>query len=229
LVGLLKKILKVTSIPWIRILYLHPGRVTDDLIELMASEERLCSYIDLPLQHANDRILRLMNRGITQKEIVALIKKIREKIPGVALRTSLIVGFPSETKKEFKELCAFIQRVRFDRLGVFAYSREEKTRAYDFKKQISQKIKRERQDVLMELQSEISKENLRRHIGGIEEVLVEGKAKKPFDYVGRTRRDAPEVDGSFFIKSFRRLNAGDLVPCRVTGRAVHDLKGVVCS
>jgi ribosomal protein S12 methylthiotransferase len=227
LVKLLKKIIKNTTIPWIRLLYLHPRRVTDDLIDLMAQDARLCPYVDLPLQHTSDRILRLMNRGIGQKEIIALIEKIRKKIKGVALRTTLIVGFPSETKKEFREMCAFVERMRFDRLGVFAYSREEGTRAYDFRQQISQKVKRERVDTLMAVQARVSESNLRRRVGTIEDVLIESTAGRSFIYTGRTRRDAPEVDGVFLLKSSCRLKAGDVVSCRVTGSTLHDLKGVV--
>ena len=229
LVKLLKKIIDNTSIPWIRVLYLHPRRVTDDLLDLMAREARLCPYIDLPLQHTSDRILRLMNRGVTQKEIIGLIRRIRDKVPGVALRSSLIAGFPSETKKEFREMCLFVEHAKFDRLGVFAYSREEGTRAYDFKQQVSQKIKRERMDALMAIQAGVSRGNLRCRVGSSEEVLIEGAAKKPFNYVGRTRRDAPEVDGNFYVKSSRGLCAGELVMCRVTGSTVHDLKGVAGS
>lgn len=227
LLWLLKDILKNTKIPWVRILYLHPRRVTDDLIDFMVSEKRMCPAIDLPLQHVSDRILRLMNRGITQKEIFFLIEKMRKKIPDVALRTSLIAGFPSETKKEFRELCAFIERVKFDRLGVFAYSREEGTRAYHFAKQVTSKIKSERRGILMSLQARISRQKLHGRIGRFEEVLVERATKKPFAYMGRTRRDAPEVDGIFLLSSRKRRCPGELVTCRVTGATVHDLRGEV--
>jgi ribosomal protein S12 methylthiotransferase len=228
LAKLIREILEATSVPWVRLLYLYPCRVTEDLIDLMASEPRLCPYIDLPLQHANDRILNLMNRGMVQKEIVALIDKIRRKIPGVALRTSLIVGFPSETKKEFRELCDFVARIRFDRLGVFAYSREEGTRAYGLKGQIAQKIKQERVHEIMALQEGVSRENLKRLVGQTLDVLMEARSHGAVVGTGRTRRDAPEVDGVVTVRSDRPVEPGEIISCRITGSSVHDLKGVAC-
>ncbi len=224
LTWLLREVLRGSSIPWIRLLYLHPRRVTDDLIELIARESRICPYIDLPLQHINNWILRLMNRGIAKEEVSRLIKRIRRRIPGVALRTSLIVGFPTETKREFRELYDFVAETRFDRMGVFLYSREEGTAAYHFRPQVTSRVMRERRDALMTLQARISAENLRQAVGSEIEVLVERKEGSAARYVGRSRKDAPDVDGVVLIRSSRPLEPGIFARCRVTGATTHDLR-----
>ena len=226
LVKLLKRILKTTRIPWIRLLYLHPKRVCDDLIELIAGEKRICSYVDLPLQHINDRILRLMNRGVTKEEILRLIEKIRDRIANVALRTSFIVGFPSEADREFQELLEFMKQVRFDRLGAFRYSREEGTQAYHFKRQVSEKVKEERFCVLMSLQKKISARLQEVQVGMIVDVLVEeDRITSDGVLIGRTAKDAPQADGIVFLTSKKKLACGSIVPCRVLDAYEYDLTG----
>lgn len=224
LVRLLKKILGSTRIPWIRLLYLHPKRMSDELIDLIREEKRICPYVDLPLQHINDRILKEMNRGLDKETTVRLIEKIRSRIPGVALRTTFIVGFPHETEKEFGELIDFIRKTRFDKLGVFTYSREEGTRAYRLKLQIPRKIKERRREAVMSLQKEISKNILKKKSGKIIAVMVDEKATgTPGTYIGRTPADAPEVDGVVFLRSKKKLMPGVLVKARITDTYEYDL------
>jgi len=176
LTQLLKKMLRAAKkIGWFRLLYLYPSRVTDELIDLIRDEPRICKYIDLPIQHINDRILGLMGRRTSKKEILTLIAKIRKKIPGVGIRTSLIVGFPSETGKEFAELCSFIEEAKFERLGAFIYSREEGTRAFDFKGQLPQKVKVERLGKVMSLQQEVSAGINKKLLGKTLDVLIDQK------------------------------------------------------
>lgn len=224
LVSLLKSILKVTRIPWVRLLYLHPKRVTDELLDLMAGEKRIASYVDMPLQHTNDRILKLMNRGITRKGILSVIKKIRMRLPEAALRTTFIVGFPSETEEEFNELCDFAQEIKFDKLGAFAYSREDGTKAYDFKKQIREITKKRRQDTLMSMQREISEVLLKRKRGKVIDVIVdEDLTKAEGVYLGRTACDAPEVDGVVFLHSKKKLLPGDITTAKISDSYEYDL------
>ncbi len=229
LARLVEKILKVSRIPWLRILYLHPLGVSDDLIDLMASEKRVCPYIDLPLQHINDRVLKLMNRGVNRDFIERRISDIRSKIRDVTLRTTFIVGFPSEKKSEFLELLDFIKVARFEKLGVFAYSREEGTKAYKFKNQLVEKVKKERYDTLMFAQREISSSILKSYYGSVIDVLVEEKQEKNrlYPYVGRSRADAPEVDGRVFLHAEKLLRPGRIVKARVNGSYEYDLKGEV--
>lgn len=226
---LLKKIIKkIRNIGWIRLLYLYPKRITDELLELINNEPKICKYIDLPIQHINDRILRLMNRHTTKKEILNLIDKVRKKIPNVAIRTSLIVGFPSEEDREFKELLKFIEDVKFERLGAFIYSREEDTPAYNFKRQISKKIKIERFNTLMILQQKISQEINKKFLGKIIDVLID-EEKEGF-YLGRSQYDAPEVDGIVYVKGQAPygvcpLKPGDFVKVKVIDTLEYDLVG----
>jgi ribosomal protein S12 methylthiotransferase len=228
LVSLLESILKVTRIPWVRLLYLHPKRVTDELLDLMAGEKRIASYVDMPLQHINDRILKLMNRGITRKEILSIVKKIRMRLPEAALRTTFIVGFPSETEEEFNELCDFAREIKFDKLGAFAYSREEGTKAYDFKKQIREITKKRRQDTLMSAQREISEGLLKRKCGQTIDVIVdEDLTKAEGVYLGRTACDAPEVDGVVFLHSKKKLAPGDIITAKISDSYEYDLVGEV--
>ncbi len=224
LTGLLRKIVKIASnVRWIRLLYLYPSRVSDELIELMRNEPKICKYIDLPIQHINDRILRLMQRKTTQKDILKLIDKIRKDTPSVAIRTSLITGFPSETDKEFKELLAFIRDVRFERLGAFIYSREEGTKAFNFKKQVPAKLKIERLDAIMSAQQEISQDINRKFLGKTLDVLIDEMENGI--YLGRSQYDAPEVDGLVYVKSKNKLKAGDLARVKITDTLEYDLVG----
>ncbi|MCX5710745.1 MAG: MiaB/RimO family radical SAM methylthiotransferase [Candidatus Omnitrophica bacterium] len=224
LAAILKKIVRqAKNIRWIRFLYLHPDRVGDDLLDLIRVEPKLCKYIDLPIQHINNRILKLMNRRTGRAEIEKLIKKIRSGIPGVAIRTSVITGFPTETDKEFKELLDFIKETKFDRLGAFTYSAEEGTVAFDLKPQVPDQVKRERFDRIMKLQQDVSVENNRKLLGKTLEVLIDEKGEG--SYLGRTQFDAPEVDGMVYVNSKLKLKPGDFVKVKITDTLEYDLVG----
>jgi ribosomal protein S12 methylthiotransferase len=221
---LLKKIVKkAKNIGWIRLLYLNPVRLNESLLKLIAEEKKICKYIDLPVQHINSRILKLMNRRISRDEIIKVIDKVRKEIPGVALRTSVITGFPGETDKEFSELLKFIKDTKFERLGAFKYSREENTKAYDFKGQVPEAVKSERFNQVMSLQREISAEVNSKFIGKDLKVLVDGFENG--SYIGRSEFDAPEVDGLVYIKSKRKLKPGDFVNLEITDTLEYDLVG----
>lgn len=223
---LLKKIIgKSSDIGWIRLLYLYPERVSDELLEVIKNEPKICKYIDLPLQHINDRILKLMHRRTTKNDILKLIDKIRKKIPGIAIRTSVITGFPSETDKDFKELMDFVEDIKFERLGAFIYSREEGTPAYNFKKQVSREVKRARFNAIMSKQQEISREVNNKFLGRVIDVLID---EKDGDfYLGRSQYDAPEVDGMVYVDSAKPLKAGDFVKVEITDTLEYDLSGKV--
>lgn len=222
--GLVKKIADhARHIGWVRLLYLNPQRIDDELLRLIRDTPRLCKYIDLPVQHISDRILRLMNRPTTRDGILRLIDRVRKVIPGVALRTSVIVGFPSETDAEFKELCRFIKKAQFERLGAFIYSREENTPAYGLAKQIPKKVKISRFNAIMSLQQEISKEVNARLLGKTVKVLIDELDNG--QYLGRSSFDAPEVDGTVYVSSGRKLSAGDFVDVRITDTLEYDLVG----
>jgi len=239
--GLIRKIVKrANNIGWIRLLYLHPKRVTRGLLELVKDSPKICKYIDFPIQHINNRILKLMNRHMGKEEILDLIAKIKKTIPDVCLRTSIIAGFPSETDKEFKELLKFIDDVRFERLGAFIYSREEDTPAFSFKKQIPQKIKIERFNALMSLQQKISNGNNKKLLGKSLDILIDEKGKNFYPvrkdasgyaefsngvYLGRSQYDAPEVDGIVYVKSGKPLKQGDFVKVKITDTMEYDLLG----
>jgi ribosomal protein S12 methylthiotransferase len=221
---ILEKILKrVKNIGWLRLLYLYPSRVTNGLLELMRDYPKVCKYMDLPIQHINDRILKLMNRETRKSDILKIIDKIRKTIPGVYLRTSIIVGFPSETDKEFKELLKFIEDAKFERLGAFVYSREEGTPACNFKKQLPKTIKIERLNAVMSLQQEISKGVNKKLLGKTIDVLIDEEENDI--YLGRSQYDAPEVDGQVYVKSKSKLNAGDFVKVKITDTLEYDLVG----
>ncbi len=226
--ALLKKIMDNTpDIGWVRLLYLNPERVTDELLAMIKAQKRICKYIDLPIQHINNRVLSLMRRKITEKEIIALIQKIRKVIPGVCLRTSLIVGFPSETDAEFKQLLNFVRDIKFERLGAFIYSREEGTPAYDFKGQIPRKVKDERFNMIMSAQAGIATDINSKFLGKSILVLVE--EEKDGAYLGRTQYDAPEVDGVVYINSKKALKKGEFVKVKITDTLEYDLVGEVKS
>lgn len=211
---------------WIRLLYMFPSHVTDELLDLIAAEEKICKYVDIPLQHISDRILKDMNRKMKAAGIKELIARIRRKIPGVALRTSFIVGFPGETERDFKELLAFIRDVRFEKLGAFMYSREEKTRAYNMTPQVPAKVKKRRYDILMSEQRSISGEIHEGYIGQRLKVLIDEKAKEQENvYLGRTQFDAPEVDGLVYVRSGTSLKPGDFADVLITGSSEYDLSG----
>ncbi len=223
LAGLLKKILKETkNIRWLRILYTHPGHFNDELLDLIANEKRICKYVDLPIQHINDKILKEMNRKITKAEIVSLISRIRKKMPKAVLRTSLIVGFPGETEKQFKELLDFVEETGFERLGVFMYSREEGTRAYSFKRQVHFKTKERRYKEIMNLQKGIS---LKHNIGFIRErqdVLIDRKEEDYF--LGRSQFSTYDIDGVVCVKK-KDLTPGEFYKVKITDAYEYDLLG----
>jgi ribosomal protein S12 methylthiotransferase len=226
LASLIEKIISRTkNIRWLRLLYLYPARITDELLELIGKTPRVCKYIDLPLQHINSRILKLMRRDTTKTDILRLVAKIRKKIPGVAIRTSFIVGFPSETDGEFQELLYFIEEVKFERLGAFIYSREEGTSAYAFKEQIPHKTKLERLSALMSRQQAVSRDINQRFLGQIMEILIDEK-EEGF-YLGRSQYDAPEVDGLVYVNSKETLRPGDFVKVKITDTLEYDLVGEV--
>ncbi len=218
---LVKKILKETRrIRWIRIIYTHPRHFSRRLIDLIAKEERICKYIDLPIQHINNRILRVMNRCITKKEIISLIRRIRKKIREVALRTSVIVGFPGETEREFKELYNFIKEVRFERLGAFIYSREEKTKAYGLKPQIHHAVKRKRYKEIMELQREISYEYNKSFVGRRIEILTDQRDNGVV--LGRSQFSAYDIDGLVYIKK-KNTKVGNFYTLNIVDALEYDL------
>ena len=214
---------KAKHIGWVRLLYLYPSRVTSDLLKIIRDSRHVCKYIDLPIQHINSRLLKLMNRNTAKKEIIALIQRIRKTIPGVFLRTSIIVGFPSETDKEFKELLSFLEEIKFERLGAFTYSREESTPAYGFKGQLPKDAKLARLNRVMSLQQKISAEVNEKFLGRTIDVLID-REEKDF-YLGRTQFDAPEVDGSVFVRAKNKLSPGDFVKVKVSDTLEYDLTG----
>jgi ribosomal protein S12 methylthiotransferase len=225
LVPLIKEIIKQTkNVNWIRLLYLHPAHFSDELIDLIANEKKICKYVDLPIQHINDRILKLMNRNISKAQIVSLIKKIRVRIDNVYIRTSIIVGFPSETKSEFGELLDFLKEVRFERLGAFLYSREEDTQAYLFKKQINYNTKKARFNKVMTVQREIATKINQFLLGKELPVMIECKDdNEPDSYLARLEQDAPEVDGIVYVKSKKKLVPGEIYKVKVVDTLEYDL------
>ncbi|MEN6420856.1 MAG: 30S ribosomal protein S12 methylthiotransferase RimO [Smithella sp.] len=223
--SLLNDMAKIRSIKWIRLLYVHPARVTTDLLETIASHEKICRYIDLPVQHIDDDILKAMNRNVSGAEIQRVIAQIRRMIPGVALRTSLIVGFPGETNKRFEKLIDFVREAKFDHLGVFTYSKEEGTSAASLKSQIAAGEKERRREIIMNEQMAISRAINNILINSVQEVLIEAKSdRNNYSYLGRCRRQAPEIDGVTYVKS-SKARIGDIVKCRITAVDEYDLFG----
>jgi len=220
---LLKELASIDKIAWIRLLYAYPRSLNSSLLQTIADEEKICSYIDIPVQHIDDNILAAMNRRGGSKSIKKTIATARAMIPLVALRTSVIVGFPGESRKEFNKLLAFIQESRFDHLGVFTYSREEGTAAADLPAQVSEKTKERRKILLIEAQASISFEINQNLIGSFQSVLVEGKSDMPnFPFVGRCSRQSPDIDGVTYING-RNLATGSLITCRITSANEYDL------
>ena len=222
---LLKKLCKISGIRWIRILYCYPEEITDELIRVMKEEPKICHYLDLPIQHANDTILGRMGRRTSKQELVDIIGKLRSEIPDICLRTTLITGFPGETKEQHEELMEFVDEMEFDRLGVFTYSPEEDTPAAEMPDQIDEEVKLDRQADLMELQQEIAFDNAQDMVGREVLVMIEGKVADENAYVGRTYRDAPNVDGLIFINTDEELLSGDFARVKVTGAVDYDLIG----
>ncbi|MCC2231382.1 30S ribosomal protein S12 methylthiotransferase RimO [Lachnospiraceae bacterium CLA-AA-H215] len=225
---LLRELAKIPGLVWIRIQYCYPEEITDELIQTIREEMKVCSYLDIPIQHASDSILKRMGRRTTESAIREMIAKLRREIPDLALRTTLISGFPGETEEDHETLMRFIDDMEFDRLGVFTYSQEEDTPAAAMEDQIPEEVKEERRAEAMELQQEISLEKCQDMIGRTVLVMIEGKVADENAYVGRTYRDAPGVDGYIFINTDQELMSGDFVHARVTGALEYDLMGELC-
>ncbi|GAB6136965.1 30S ribosomal protein S12 methylthiotransferase RimO [Halanaerobaculum tunisiense] len=226
LVELLKRLVAIEKVTWLRLLYAYPTRVSDELIELIAQEDKICNYLDLPVQHADAEIRRKMNRNGDKEEILAVINKLRQQIPDIALRTSVIVGFPGETPDQFANLLEFIKQAEFDRLGAFTYSQEEGTEAAKLPNQISESKKEERYDRVMQLQQDISQRRNQQLVGKEVEVLVEEvQSQEPRIMVGRSQREASDVDGVIYIND-TTAQIGDLIKVRITTAYEYDLMGV---
>ena len=224
---LLKELCKIKGIRWIRVQYCYPEEIYDELIQTMKEEPKVCNYLDLPIQHASDRILKRMGRRTSQADLRAIIGKLRQEIPDICLRTTLISGFPGETEEDHEELMNFVDEMEFDRLGVFTYSAEEDTPAATMPDQIPEELKEERRDEIMELQQEISFEKAEEMVGKSLWCMVEGKVADEYAYVARTYKDAPGVDGYLFIQTIEELMSGDFVKVRVTGADEYDLIGEI--
>lgn len=222
---LLKELCKIQGIQWIRILYCYPEEIYPELIQTMKEETKICHYLDLPIQHCSDRILKRMGRRTTKQELIDIVQTLRKEIPDIILRTTLITGFPGETQEDHEELLDFIDRLEFDRLGVFTYSAEEDTPAALMPDQIDEEVKLDRQAELMELQQEISMDKGNDKIGAVVEVMIEGKVADENAYVGRTYGDAPKVDGYIFVNTDTELMSGDFARVHVTGALEYDLIG----
>jgi len=222
---LLKELVRVEGIDWIRLHYAYPAGFPEEVIELMASEEKICNYMDIPIQHINDGILKAMGRGHTREKLELLLAKFRWEIPDVALRTTVLTGFPGETVEAFEELMEFLKEFRFDRLGVFPYSHEENTPAHAGKDDIPERVKSERAEAVMELQQDISCQLNRERIGKSYRVLVDRKEKEYF--VGRTQYDSPEVDNEVLIPADNKLSTGEFYRVKITGANEFDLYGTV--
>ena len=225
---LLEALGAVRGVKWVRLLYTYPSTLTDEVIRTIAKSKQICRYIDLPLQHISDKILKAMRRGSTKKQIVELIRKLRAMIPGVVIRTSFIVGFPGETEEDFEELLAFMRETKFERLGIFRYSQEEGSAAAEFSGQVPEKIKEERYHRAMQLQQEIAREVNRRYLGKELRVLVETRSEKePSLWIGRSFMDAPEVDGSVLIRTTKEITAGKFYTVKITDVQDYDLVGEI--
>ena len=222
---LLKELCKIGGLRWIRILYCYPEEITDELIQVIKEEDKICNYLDIPIQHASDGVLKRMGRRTSKQQLIDTVKKLREEIPDIALRTTLITGFPGETEEQHEELMEFVDEMEFDRLGVFTYSPEEDTPAATMPDQIEESVKEDRQAELMELQQEIAFDLAERMIGKEVIVMFEGKVADENVYVGRTYMDAPNVDGLIFVETNEELMSGDFAKVKITGALEYDLIG----
>ena len=225
LAELLNRLCEVDGLKWIRTLYMYPERITDELIDTIACQEKLVNYMDIPIQHCNDKVLKRMNRKGDKQGLVDLIKKIRTKIPNVVLRTTLIAGFPGETEEQFEELCGFVDEIKFQRLGCFAYSQEEGTAAADFPDQIDEDIKKHRCEIIYDMQMRISDEFNQSLLGSELEVVVEGYDRYAECFFGRSYMDAPDIDGKVFFTSKNKLSLGEYVKVKINEILDYDLLG----
>ncbi len=229
LVELVEKLSGIEGIEWIRLMYCYPEEIDDDLIDLIKNNRKVCHYLDIPIQHASDRILQKMGRRTSKKDIVSLIKKLRKEIPDISLRTSLITGFPTESEEEAEELLKFVKNIKFDRLGVFTYSKEENTLAASFKPQIKESVKKQRQKAIMEAQREISLKRNKSFISKEVEVIIEGYNTEEGFYTARMYADAPDIDGCVFIESDENYLSGTFLKVRITDCSEYDLIGEIIS
>jgi ribosomal protein S12 methylthiotransferase len=222
---LLRRLCKLSGLEWIRLLYCYPEEITEELIQTIKEEDKICKYLDMPIQHCSDTILKRMGRRTSKAELTSIVTTLRREIPDICLRTTLITGFPGETKEEHEELLDFINAMEFDRLGVFTYSPEEGTPAARMEQQLEEEVKKERQQELMELQQEIAFEKATDMEGKKLTALIEGSLPEEGVYIGRTYKDAPNVDGYIFVHSQRELLSGEMVPVYVTEAKEYDLIG----
>ncbi len=224
---LLRELSKVSGIQWIRLQYCYPEEITQELIDVIRTEKKVCHYLDIPIQHASDRILKRMGRRTDRKQLKEMIQTLRQQIPDIALRTTLISGFPGETEEDHEILMEFVDEMEFERLGVFAYSQEEDTPAAGFENQVPEEVKESRRDEIMELQQEIAFDQSEAMVGRILDILIEGKVADENTYVGRTYMDAPNVDGLIFLNTQEQLMSGDFVRVKVIGALEYDLIGEI--
>lgn len=222
---LLREITKETKIPWIRLLYCYPDKITDELVTEIAENDRIVKYIDIPIQHISDGMLKAMNRHGDSAMIKDAVRRLREKVPGIVLRSTAIVGFPGETDEDFEALCSFLKEAKFERFGAFTYSREEDTPAYSFENQIDEQVKRDRYDILMNTQLSVSEEFNEKRIGSVEHVLVEGFDPVSEAYYGRSYAEACDIDGKIYFVSERKLSEGETVDIKITEALDYDLVG----
>lgn len=224
---LLRELCKVSGICWIRVLYCYPEEITEELVEVIRTEKKVCHYLDIPIQHASDRILKSMGRRTNKEQLVRMIEYLRQEIPDIVLRTTLIAGFPGETEEDHEEVMEFVDEMEFNRLGVFAYSPEENTRAAEMKNQVDDEVKERWREEIMELQQEIAFEQAQTMVGSVLPVLIEGKLAEENAYIGRTYMDAPNVDGYVFVNTDEELMSGDFVRVKITGALEYDLIGEI--
>lgn len=223
LAELLRRLVKIDGIVWIRLYYCYPDRVSDELIDVIANEEKICSYIDIPLQHCNKDILRSMNRNGSYDSLRDLLFKMKERIPGLSLRTTFMVGFPGETEEQFEELCRFVKEIKFDKMGCFAFSREEDTPAYDFDNQIDDDVKKRRAEVLMDIQYSITQNANEERVGNVYKTVIDEKTDN--GYLGRSYLDSPEIDSAIIISSDCKHEIGDFIDVKITDYDGYDLIG----
>lgn len=222
--ALLKELVKIDGIEWIRLYYCYPDRVTDDLIDVIAKEEKICSYIDIPLQHCNRDILKSMNRSGSYDALEELLLKMKRRIPGLSLRTTFMTGFPGETEAQFEELCRFVKEIKFDKMGCFTFSPEEDTPAFEYENQIDEEVKKRRAEVLMDIQYSIAQSANKSRIGNIYRTVIDEKTES--GYIGRSYLDSPEIDSGIIISSEREHNTGEFINVKITDYDGYDLIGV---
>lgn len=222
--ALLKELVKIDGIEWIRLYYCYPDRVTDDLIDVIAKEEKICSYIDIPLQHCNRDILKSMNRSGSYETLKELLLKMKRRIPGLSLRTTFMTGFPGETEAQFEELCRFVKEIKFDKMGCFTFSPEEDTPAFEYENQIDEEVKKRRAEVLMDIQYSITQSANKSRIGNVYRTVIDEKTES--GYIGRSYLDSPEIDSGIIITSEREHNTGEFINVKITDYDGYDLIGV---